>query len=74
MKRKPPIDHGPQCTSCRFYKDQTETADEIRWGVCRRYPPVGVYVSDIETGQASDDAVWPPVHPDEWCGEWQAGQ
>lgn len=74
MKSKPQaVDPGPLCGSCRFYKEQTETADEIRWGICRRFPPAGVSVPDAD-GSYGDDAVWAPVRPDEWCGEFKAGQ
>ena len=74
-KRKAkPEDHGPQCGSCRFWKEETQSSDEIRWGVCRQRPPVGVMLVNPDTGEQHVDAVWPPMHLDDWCGKFEGSQ
>lgn len=52
-KKQQEVIDVPSCSSCMFNKD----------GDCRRMPPI--FVNDGE----QCGFTWPPVEPDEWCGE-----
>lgn len=62
MKKAP--DQGNRCSNCKHFKDQTESTDEVKWGICRRYPKQWYW--------DGTDAVcdWPQQDPDDVCGEW----
>ena len=48
---------GESCSTCRFYRKAAAGA-----GQCRRHPPTVV---------PTRNAVWPHVHDDDWCGEYE---
>ena len=48
---------GESCSTCRFYGRPAGGM-----GQCRRHPPTVV---------ATGAGVWPQVHDDDWCGEYQ---
>lgn len=49
-----------RCAECRFFHGAT------RLGKCRRRAPV--------PGQGNVGAVWPTVHVEMWCGEYEGKQ
>jgi hypothetical protein len=56
-------DMQPSCSTCKFWREFTETGDEERYGTCHRYPPIMLH--DEECPYPS----WTVVAADEWCGE-----
>lgn len=73
MPRKKPTEQGQGCVNCLHWQELTQAQDEVRHGVCRRFPPVIVSVTD-EEGNVSPCAIQPPTDPQDLCGEWKAGQ
>lgn len=68
MKRAKAIDPGANaCSNCRFWHEETEPADEARYGECRRRAPV-VAAVDPEEGIANP---MPLTAADFWCGEFE---
>lgn len=70
---------APACLACRFFEpwptDDARTDGEA--GECRRKSPaVRIGRPDFRRGgqMSLDEAVWPPVYANEWCGEFQPGQ
>jgi hypothetical protein len=58
----------PTCATCRFFVDQTESTDQVKWGVCRRFPKQWYHDGeDSVCDHAQQD-------PADWCGEWKAKQ
>jgi hypothetical protein len=62
-------DNGQACGNCRFFLEETQAEDEIRWGYCRRYPPKAVANEEGET-----EGSFPLTVPENWCGEYFPGQ
>lgn len=72
-----------RCSTCRFFQpyqasdDEDELHRQIYAGVCRRYPPVlepPRYIRLNEIGARHDaemHSTWPPVHKNDWCGEYE---
>ena len=60
---KPKEEDG--CGTCRCWREGTEAGDEVRWGVCHRYPPT-VITSDSDDGA---NAVQPWTVLPHWCYE-----
>lgn len=54
------------CKDCEFYKADGSTDWSHATGSCHRHPPVFC----VEPGAALT-VVWPPVHEDDWCGEFR---
>lgn len=71
-----PIPDGQECGNCRFADDQEEGRDHIPRGdrifLCRRNPPAFWPADDRPDDVDPQDAAWPIVLIDNWCGEWQA--
>ena len=61
-------DFLPTCERCRHWHELTESRDQERRGICRRYPPVPFVMED---GLSSE---YPPVEIDDTCGEFGAQQ
>lgn len=53
------------CAGCKFWLEQTEAADKVRNGLCRRSPPALLY--DQEDGAL---CLQPMTESDDWCGEF----
>lgn len=51
------------CESCKFWKDETEAADKVKNGTCRRYPATILCDEGVFACQ-------PMTESDEWCGEY----
>lgn len=66
--RKPPQGSQPACSNCRFFQDQTQSTDEVKWGVCRRFPKQ--WYHDGEDARCDHSQ----MDPADWCGEWGAKQ
>lgn len=69
---------SPECRACRFFEawptDDDRTDGEA--GECRRKSPaVRIGRPDYRRGGQTtpDEAVWPPVFANEWCGDFQLG-
>jgi hypothetical protein len=58
----------PTCERCRHWHELTETRDEERHGLCRRFPPIPVMDEEGVT------SIYPFTAPDETCGEYGAQQ
>jgi len=56
------------CESCRFWREQTEASDQLRWGHCHRNPPQLVPSVD-EAGEDTIDCALPWVALPMFCGE-----
>jgi hypothetical protein len=69
MKKKKPTLPDTGCHNCRFWKEETEAADETRNGSCRRHCPTVLY--DVEEGAFS---LWPFTTDADYCGEYQPTQ
>lgn len=54
---------GQSCDTCMYY-----LGGQI--GHCNRHPPQMWFVANAEGTPDDCRAVWPPVKPDDWCGEW----
>jgi hypothetical protein len=58
-----------QCLDCRFWVNEAE--DRMREpGVCRRYPPIQVFVKSSEDFAAP--GLWPMTASMDWCGEFSS--
>lgn len=66
---KKPKEHTATCEACLYWKEMSETADEYRWGSCRRYPPTAFIDEEL-----NPFSVFPPVEPTEVCGEFRGRQ
>ena len=68
-----PSADDPSCAQCKYWVEQTESHDELRWGWCHRYPP-----SIVPTVDDGGDEVVAPVKAwtelPYWCGEMKAKQ
>jgi len=53
------------CRHCRFFDDYETT------GVCRRYAPRPRLVTEDESVDKVDFALWPAVQASDFCGEWE---
>jgi hypothetical protein len=67
MPRKPSPD-SDSCADCVHWREQTESQDEIRWGMCHRYPPTPVGTTDDE-GADTVSSVIPWTELPFVCGE-----
>lgn len=56
---RPPT--GQSCASCKFLI-----------GTWCRYGPPQAWAGDPRIG-GSPQAIWPPVKPEDWCGQYVAG-
>lgn len=62
-----------RCETCRFWKlnenqnEKSRTNDGAN-GMCRRYPPFGFFDDGL------NEASFPQVWGDDWCGEWQGAE
>jgi hypothetical protein len=65
---KKKADQQPACSNCKHFKDYTESTDEVKWGVCRRFPKQWYH--------DGEDSVcdWPQMDPADVCGEWKGSQ
>lgn len=65
------------CRDCRFF-EPWETEDERTSGIqgeCRRKSPavrIGRPTHRRGGEMTPDEAIWPPVYANEWCGEFLA--
>jgi hypothetical protein len=59
------------CETCRFWERTGNHAGE-----CRRYAPRpamrALMILDSRQQDGREDAIFPIMSHDEWCGEWQA--
>lgn len=72
MTRKKPVvtePDGEGCASCRFWKEETSSGDEVRHGTCRRNPPQVVWINDDEGSDFA--AAQPSTVLPTWCGEFK---
>lgn len=61
---------GLSCVDCVFFVEATDSADEVRWGFCRRYPPIPVAtVADDGSDTVSCVSAW--VELPYSCGEFR---
>ena len=68
-KPKPPENPDPDsCSTCLYWREETQTSDTERWGTCRRYPPVPV-PSQTPEGEDTIDCLVSWVILPMWCGE-----
>lgn len=51
-----------KCSTCKW----AEPAEQVYF--CHRNPPMVTVLTD-PNGQPTPVAAWPPVRPDQWCGE-----
>jgi len=63
---KKPAPESLDCSGCKYWREGTETGDEVRWGLCHRNPPYVVASAESDDGCTSVQA-W-TVLPF-WCGE-----
>lgn len=66
---------GECCATCRFARNNgTEASPGNTPFTCHRRPPVAqaVLAPNGQGGiaRAGSISTFPPVDPDEWCGEW----
>lgn len=47
-KHKRPEFPADNCDTCKYWKEETDSADEIRWGLCCESPPVPMNSTDDE--------------------------
>jgi hypothetical protein len=60
-------DDAPEaCGRCRYFEPGAYQGE----GTCRRQAPPAraLLLHEQRTERAT---LWPPVHADDWCGEWQ---
>jgi hypothetical protein len=65
------------CADCKFVL----IAEGSDIGICRRFPPVGSPVLEVDTQFQFEPirkidlmarrTAWPAIHAGDWCGEWQ---
>lgn len=65
------------CKDCKFAL-MAEGSDK---GICRRFPPVGSPVLDIDVQNQFEPVrkidlmarrtAWPAIHAEDWCGEFE---
>lgn len=66
MAKREPEETG--CENCRFWREQTEAGDEIRWGHCHRNPPQ-IVATVGDGGEDMVDSALPWVALPMFCGE-----
>lgn len=57
------------CETCLYWRYQRATTANIKYGDCRRYPPIPLVDSND-----SDFERFPETPPGEWCGEYHSNQ
>ena len=57
-----------ECQNCKHWKEETESSDTDRWGLCHRYPPKLVQApeGDVPYG------MFATTDPTDYCGELAA--
>lgn len=65
------------CHTCKFYQEEKEGQEIL--ALCKRYPPQIFVEPRVQGGifsvkwECFTMADWPPVAPEDWCGEWRGG-
>lgn len=68
MAKKPATAEDLDCSTCRYWREQTESEDEVRWGHCHRYPPM-IVATVADDGSDMVDSAQPWTSLPAWCGE-----
>lgn len=61
------------CAACLHWDEQIGAEQEIRWGYCRRNPPIAVLV-EMSDGEMTPEALWPSTYPEDWCSAFGGKQ
>jgi hypothetical protein len=56
----------PICRDCKFYYDPSS-----RTGECHRHAPSPLLFSHEDKEPLRTEVMWPLVHEQEWCGDFQ---
>jgi hypothetical protein len=56
----------PSCGTCRYWSRVDST--------CRRHAPTNNLIVEDEQIKVPARGVWPCVHQDEWCGDYERRQ
>lgn len=73
MSQKNEIEDVSECCgNCKYGKTAMTPDKKINFmiKVCKRFPPVGAIVPDVNTGNVSFQYMWPNMGIKDWCGEY----
>lgn len=60
-----------KCSNCRFCVRITDPKNiGAQQAVCKSSAPTTIVLPTAQ-GQLTVSGMWPPVSPDEWCGEFE---
>lgn len=65
----PPATRKRTCSSCENQQVVVQP-NGVKSGECRAHPPLFMQIAG-PMGVPTAASIWPPVHPNFWCGEWK---